>query len=63
MAVLEGVGVMDVFKWFRRDGAKKLRKRYLRKLEEALQAQRNGNIREYAALTAQAEVLREELEK
>ena len=54
---------MDVIKWFRRDGAKKLRKRYLRKLEEALQAQRIGNIREYAALTAQAEALRQDLDK
>ena len=54
---------MDVFKWFRRDGAKKARKQYLRKLEEAMKAQRNGNIREYAALTAQAEALRGGLEK
>ncbi|MBT3899828.1 MAG: Lacal_2735 family protein, partial [Gammaproteobacteria bacterium] len=40
-----------MFKLFKRDPAKKLRKEYHLKLEKALHAQRNGNIREYSFLT------------
>ena len=48
--------------FFRSSPEKKVRKRYLAKLEEAMKAQRNGKIREYSFLTAEAEALREELE-
>ena len=50
-----------MFGWMKRDPQKQLRKQYHAKLEEALQAQRNGNIRQYSFLTAEAEKLREKL--
>lgn len=53
---------MSIFKWFKKDPAKKLKKEYLLKLEKAMHAQRNGNIREYSFLTAEAEAVREKLE-
>jgi hypothetical protein len=52
-----------MFKWFKANPEKKLRKGYLAKLEQAMHAQRNGNIREYSFLTAEAEAIREELEQ
>ena len=52
-----------MFGWMKRDPEKQLRKQYHAKLEEALQAQRNGNIRQYSFLTAEAEKLREKLEE
>ena len=52
-----------MFKWLKPDPEKKLRKLYHAKLEQALNAQRNGKIREYSFLTAEAEAVREELEK
>lgn len=51
-----------MFGFLKQDPAKKLRKQYLAKLEEAMKAQRNGNIRQYSLLTAEAEALREQLE-
>lgn len=53
---------MSIFKWFKKDPAKKLQKEYLLKLEKAMHAQRNGNIREYSFMTAEAEAVREKLE-
>jgi len=41
--------------------AKKLRKRYEAKLSEAMQAQRNGDMRLFAELSQQAETLLQEL--
>ena len=52
-----------MFGWMKRDPEKQLRRQYHAKLEEALQAQRNGNIRQYSFLTAEAEKLREKLEE
>ena len=51
-----------MFGWLRRNPEKALRKQYHAKLEEALHAQRNGKIREYSFLTAEAEEIREQLE-
>ena len=51
-----------MFGFLKRDPVKKLRKQYLAKLEAAMQAQRNGKIREYSFLTAEAEALRTQLE-
>lgn len=51
-----------MFGLFKTDPTKKIRKQYHSKLEAAMHAQRNGKIRECAFLTAEAEVLREELE-
>lgn len=50
-----------MFGLFKSDPTKKLNKAYRAKLEEAMKAQRNGNIRGYSALTAEAEKLREEI--
>jgi len=58
---LYGIGRL-MFSFFKKDPAKKLRKQYLAKLEEALNAQRNGKIREYSFLTAEAEDFRSQLE-
>ena len=51
-----------MFNLFKSAPDKKIRKQYLAKLEEAMHAQRNGKIREYSLLTAEAEALREKLE-
>ena len=53
---------MNLFKLFKKDPAKKLRKEYHLKLEKALHAQRNGNIREYSFLTSEAEAVKERLD-
>ena len=54
--------LMKLFKLFKKDPAKKLRKEYHLKLEKALHAQRNGNIREYSFLTSEAEAVKERLD-
>jgi hypothetical protein len=51
-----------MFNLFKSAPDKKIRKQYHAKLEEAMHAQRNGKIREYSFLTAEAEALREKLE-
>jgi len=51
-----------MFNFFKSAPDKKIRKQYHAKLEEAMHAQRNGKIREYSLLTAEAELLREQLE-
>ena len=53
---------MQMFKFFKADPEKKLRKQYEAKLEKAMLAQRNGNIREYSFLTAEAEAIYAQLE-
>ncbi|MEW6984268.1 DUF6435 family protein [Colwelliaceae bacterium 6471] len=50
-----------MFSFFRKDPLKKLNKRYESKLEEAMLAQRNGDIRSYAMITEQAEKIQEEI--
>ncbi|MCG6656497.1 Lacal_2735 family protein [Halomonas campisalis] len=52
-----------MFAWFRRNPAKRLQKAYERKLEEAMLASRNGDMRANAALTEEAEALRVEIER
>ena len=51
-----------MFNFFKSAPDKKIRKQYHAKLEEAMHAQRNGKIREYSLLTAEAEILRVQLE-
>ena len=51
-----------MFNFFKSDPSKKVRKQYHAKLEEAMHAQRNGKIREYSLLPAEAELLREKLD-
>ncbi|MDC0067355.1 DUF6435 family protein [Gammaproteobacteria bacterium] len=48
--------------WLKKDPAKKLQKQYEAKLQEAMLMQRNGKIREYSFLTAEAEQIREQMQ-
>lgn len=52
-----------MFGLFKKDPVKKLEKDYLRLLEEAMQLQRGGDIKGYAAKVAEAEAVQEQLEK
>lgn len=51
-----------MFGLFKSDPVKKLRKQYSAKLEEAMLAQRNGDIRRYATLSEEAQALWAQLE-
>lgn len=51
-----------MFGLFKTDPAKKLRKQYHAKLEAAMNAQRNGDIRSYSTLTQEADALWRQLE-
>ena len=48
---------------FRRNPARKLESEYRKVLEQALQAQRRGDIRQYSELTAQAEAIAKSLDE
>jgi len=50
-----------MFSFFKKDPTKQLIKLYDRKLEEAMLSQRNGDIRSYAMLTAEAEKIRDQI--
>jgi len=56
-------GVIAMFGLFKSDPTKKLQKTYEQKLEQAMLAARNGDMRANASLTEEAEALREEIEK
>lgn len=51
-----------MFGLFSTDPTKKLRKQYNAKLEAAMQAQRNGDIRTYSMLSQEADTLWKQLE-
>jgi hypothetical protein len=51
-----------MFSLFGKDPRKKLTKQYNLKLEQAMQAQRKGDIRAYAMLTAEAEKIYSQIE-
>lgn len=51
-----------MFSWFRRDPRKRLNAQYAQKLEQARDAQRNGNILGYSDLMAEAEAILKELD-
>ena len=51
-----------MFSWLKADPAKKLEKAYKEKLEQAMQAQRNGDIRGYSELTEEAEKILKSIE-
>jgi hypothetical protein len=55
-------GMSGIFGLFSRSPLQKLQKEYDTLLTMAFQAQRNGNIRLYSTLTAEAEALREDIE-
>ncbi|NGO90118.1 DUF6435 family protein [Vreelandella stevensii] len=52
-----------MFGLFKRDPKKKLQQDYERKLTEAMQASRNGDMRANATLTAEAEALLQEINR
>lgn len=54
---------VTMFGLFKRNPKKKMRKEYDALLEKAMYAQRNGDIRTYSMLTAEAESLWDEIEK
>ncbi|MFT5692162.1 MAG: hypothetical protein ACI92E_001493 [Oceanicoccus sp.] len=51
-----------MFSIFKSDPTKKLRKTYDIKLEQAMQAQRNGNMKSYAMITADAEEIYKQIQ-
>lgn len=51
-----------MFSFFKKDPIKNLNKLYFQKLEKAMHAQRNGDIRSYSMITSEAEELRVEIE-
>ena len=52
-----------MFKIFRRDPIEKLERQHARKMEEAIQAQRNGKIPLFAELTSEAEEIATEIDR
>ncbi len=48
---------------FKKDPAKRLRKEYEKKLQEAYQAQQNSNVRQYSLLTAEAAEIKKKLDE
>ena len=51
-----------MFGLFKKDPTRKMRKQYDKMLEEAMQIQRSGDIKGYAAKMAEAEALMQEIE-
>lgn len=54
--------IQAMFNFFKKDPAKALEKKYLKLMEEAMQLQRNGDIKGYAAKVAEAEEVQKQLE-
>lgn len=52
-----------MFGWLKSDPLKKLRKSYDQKLEQAMHAQRNGDMRLYADLTAESEEIWQKIQQ
>jgi len=52
---------MSMFSLFKKDPAKKLQKSYEAKLEQAMHAQRKGDIESYSMITTEAEVIRQKI--
>ena len=50
-----------MFSLFKKDPSKKLKKQYAQKLEQAMHAQRNGDMKSYAALATQAEAIHKQI--
>jgi len=53
----------SMFGLFKKDPVKKLEKKYEKLLEEAMNLQRGGDIKGYAAKMAEAEEVQKEIEK
>lgn len=52
-----------MFGLFKKDPTKKLEKKYLALMEEAMMIQRSGDIKSYSAKVAEAEEVMKEMEK
>jgi len=52
-----------MFGLFKKDPSKKLKKQHARIQEQAMMAQRNGNIRKYSELSAEADQLWQKIEQ
>ncbi|OBP14826.1 hypothetical protein A5320_14010 [Rheinheimera sp. SA_1] len=52
-----------MFGLFKKDPVKKLRQQYDQKLEQAMLAQRSGNLRLFADLTAESEALWQQVQQ
>lgn len=52
-----------MFGLFRKDPIKKLEKKYLKLMEEAMEIQRGGDIKAYAEKSAEAEKVAEEIDQ
>ena len=52
-----------MFSFFKRDPTKKLQKAYEAELEQAMHAQRNGDIESYSMITDEAENTRQDIQK
>lgn len=48
---------------FKRDPSKKLKKEYQQKMEAAMRAMRNGDVRQNALLVAEADKIKAELDR
>jgi hypothetical protein len=51
-----------MFQFLKTDPAKKVRDKYIRKLAEAVKAQRNGDLNSYATLSEEADALAKSLD-
>jgi len=51
-----------MFSLFKKDPAKELKKKYMLKLEQGMNAQRNGDIRTYSEISLEAETILKELD-
>lgn len=51
-----------MFSLFKKDPIKKLNKAYEAKLEQAMHAQRNGDIKSYSMITEEAEKINKEIQ-
>lgn len=52
-----------MFSFLKKDPASKLKKQYENLLQQALEAQRRGDIRSYSELTAEAEKVAEKMDQ
>ena len=52
-----------MFSLFKKDPLKKLKKSYMQKLEQAMNAQRSGDIRAYSSITSEADVIHQQILK
>ena len=56
-------GKAIMFSFFKSDSTKKLRKTYDMKLEQAMHAQRRGDIKNYSLISAEAEEIWKQIEE